>query len=161
MCLCKEIQPVLPKGDQSWIFIGRTDAEAETPLLWPPDVKNWLIWKDPDAEKDWRQKEKKATEDEMAGRHHRFNAYELGQTLGAGEGHRGLAVQQSAGLQRARHDSETEQQQCWIWAKHRLEEKLLPTPLICIMFTPVSVKKTWLIEKFNTWALRCRNFARF
>ena len=55
---CKEIQPVHPKGDQSWIFIGRTDAEAETPILWPPDVKNWLIWKDPDAGKDWGQEEK-------------------------------------------------------------------------------------------------------
>ena len=61
----KEIQPVHPKGNQSWIFIGRTDAEAETPILWPPDVKNWLIRKDPDSEKDWRQKEKTVTEDEM------------------------------------------------------------------------------------------------
>ena len=62
---CKEIQPVHPKGNQSWIFIERTNAEAETPKLWPPDVKNWLIWKDPDAGKDWRQKEKEMTEDEM------------------------------------------------------------------------------------------------
>ena len=63
----KEIQPVHPKGDQSWIFIGRTDAEAETPILWPPDAKNWLMGKDPDAGKDWRQEEKRVTEDEMAG----------------------------------------------------------------------------------------------
>jgi len=62
---CKEIQPVHPKGDQSWIFIGRTDAEAETPILWPPDAKNWLIRKDPDAGKDWRWEEKGTTEDEM------------------------------------------------------------------------------------------------
>ena len=55
---CKQIQPVHPKGDQSWVFIGRTDVEAETPILWPPDAKNWLIWKDPDARKDWRQEEK-------------------------------------------------------------------------------------------------------
>ena len=75
---CKEIQPVHPKGDQSWIFIGRTDAEAETPILWPPDVKNWLIWKDPDAGKDWRQEEKGTTEDEMVGWHHRFNGHEFG-----------------------------------------------------------------------------------
>ena len=60
---CKEIQPVHPKGNQSWIFIERTDAEAETPILWPPDVKIWLIWKDPDAEKDWRQEDKGTTED--------------------------------------------------------------------------------------------------
>ena len=64
---CKEIQPVHPKGNQSWIFIGRTDAEAETPILWPPDAKSWLIWKEPDAGKDWRWEEKGMTEDEMVG----------------------------------------------------------------------------------------------
>ena len=63
----KEIQPVHPKGNQPWIFIGSTDAEAKTPILWPPDAKNWLIWKDPDAGKDWRQEEKGTTEDEMVG----------------------------------------------------------------------------------------------
>ena len=67
---CKEIQPVHPKGNRSWIFIGSTDAEAETPIFWPPDVKNWLIWKDPDAGKDWRQEEKGVTEDEIVGWHH-------------------------------------------------------------------------------------------
>ena len=66
---CKEIQPVHPKGDQSWVFIGRTDAEAETPGLWPPDAKSWLIWKDPDAGKDWGQEEKGMTENEMVGWH--------------------------------------------------------------------------------------------
>ena len=69
---CKEIQPVYPKGNQSWIFIGRTDAEAETPILWPPDAKNWLSGKDPDSGKDWRQEEKGTTEDEMVGCHHRL-----------------------------------------------------------------------------------------
>ena len=67
---CKEIQPVHPKGDQSWMFIGRTDVETETPILWPPDAKSWLIWKDPDAEKDWGQEEKGITEDKMVGWHH-------------------------------------------------------------------------------------------
>ena len=67
---CKEIKPVNPKGNQSWIFIGRTDAEAETPILWPPDEKNWLIGKEPDAGKDWRQEEKGTAEDEMVGLHH-------------------------------------------------------------------------------------------
>ena len=67
---CKEIQPVHPKGDQSWVFTGRTDAEDETPILWPPDAKNWFIWKDPDAGKDWGQEEKGTTEDEMVGWHH-------------------------------------------------------------------------------------------
>ena len=66
----KEIQPVRPKGDQSWVFIQRTDVEAETPILWAPDVKNWLIWKDPDAGKDWRQEEKVMTEDEIVGCHY-------------------------------------------------------------------------------------------
>ena len=74
---CKEIQPVHPKGNQSWIYIGRTDAEAETPILWPPDAKNWLIWKDPDAGKDWRHEEKGTTEDEMVGWHHQLNGHEF------------------------------------------------------------------------------------
>ena len=74
---CKEIQPVHPKGNQSWIFTGSTDAEAEIPILWPPDVKNWLIWKDPDTGKDWRQEEKGMTEDEMVGWYHRLNGHEF------------------------------------------------------------------------------------
>ena len=73
----KEIQPVHPKGNQSWLFIGRADAEAETPVLWPPDVKNWLIGKDPDAGKDWRWEEKGTTEDEMVGWHHWLNGHEF------------------------------------------------------------------------------------
>ena len=75
---CKEIQPVHPKGDQSWEFTGRTDVEAETPILWLPDVKNGLIWKDPDAGKDWRQEEKGTTEEEVVGWHHRLNGPEFG-----------------------------------------------------------------------------------
>ena len=75
--VCKEIQPVHPKGNQSWIFIGRTDAEAEPPKLWPPDAKSWLIWKDPDAGKDWRREEKGTTGDEMAGWHHWLNGHEF------------------------------------------------------------------------------------
>ena len=82
----KEIQPVHPKGNQSWIFIGRTDAEAETLILWPPDVKNWLIQKDPDAGKYWGQEEKGTTEDEMAAWHHWLNGYEFEQALGVGDG---------------------------------------------------------------------------
>ena len=74
---CKEMQPVHPKGNQTWIFIGRTDAEAETPILWPSDAKNWLLGKDSDAGKDWRQEEKGTTEDEMVGWHHRLNGHEF------------------------------------------------------------------------------------
>ena len=74
---CKEIQPVHPQGNQSWIFIGRTDAVAEAPILWPPDVKSWLTGKKPDSEKDWRQEEKWVTDDEMVGWHHCLNGYEF------------------------------------------------------------------------------------
>ena len=82
----KEIKSGNPKGNQSWIFIGRTDAEAEAPILWPPDIKSWLTGKDPDAGKDWRQEEKGMTENETAGWHHRLNGHESEQTPGDGEG---------------------------------------------------------------------------
>ena len=88
---CKEIKPVSPRGNQSWIFIGRTDAEAEAPILWPTDAKNQIIRKDPDAGKDWRQGEKGTTEDEMVGWHHWFNGHEFGQALGVGDGQGSLA----------------------------------------------------------------------
>ena len=87
---CKEIQPVHPKGNQSWVFIGRTDVEAETPIIWPPDAKSWLIWKDPDAGKDWRQEENGMTEDEMVGWHHGLDGRECEWTPGAGDGQGGL-----------------------------------------------------------------------
>ena len=74
---CKEIQPLHPKGDQSWVFIGRTDVEAETPILWPPHAKNGFIGKDPDAGRDWGQEEKGTTEDEMTGWHHRLHGHEF------------------------------------------------------------------------------------
>ena len=88
---CKEIQPVNPKENQSWIFFRRTDAEAEVPILWPPDVKNWLIGKDPDAGKDLGQEEQGTTEDEMVGWHHWLNEHEFEQTLGDSEGQGSLA----------------------------------------------------------------------
>ena len=88
---CKEIKPVNPKGNQPWIFIGRTAAEAETPMLWPPDTKNWLIGKDPDAGKDWRQKGKGTVEDEMVGWHHQLDGLEFEQAPGVGDGQGSLA----------------------------------------------------------------------
>jgi len=88
---CKEIQTVHTKGDQSWVFIGRTHVEAEAPILWPPNVKSWVVWKDPDAGKDWRQEKKGTTEDEMVGWHHRLNGHEFGLTPGVGDGQGGLA----------------------------------------------------------------------
>ena len=106
---CKEIQPVNLKGYQFWVFIGRTDVEAETPILWPPDVKRWLIWKDSDAGKDWGQEEKGTTEDEMAGCHHWLDAHEFGWTLGIGDGQAGLACCDSWG----RNESDTTEWLNW------------------------------------------------
>ena len=88
---CKEIQPVHPKGDQPSVFIGRTDVEAETPVLWSPDGKSWLIGKDPDAGRDWRQEEKGMTEDKMVEWHHRLTGHGFGWTPGVGDGQGGLA----------------------------------------------------------------------
>ena len=106
---CKEIQPVHPKGDQSWVFIGRTDAEAETPILWPPHAKSWLIGKDPDAGSDWGQEEKGTIEDEMAGWHHQLDAHEFGWTPGVGDGQGGLACCDSWG----RKESDTTEWLNW------------------------------------------------
>ena len=104
----KEIQPVNPKGNQSWIFIGRTDAKAKTPVLWPTDAKNWLIGKDPDVGKDWRQEEKVATEDEMAGWHRWLNGHEFKQAPGDGEGQGSLECCSPWGHKESRHDLVTE-----------------------------------------------------
>ena len=107
---CKEIQPVHPKGDQTWMFIGRNDIESETPIFWPPDVKRWLIWKDPDAGKDWRLEEKGTPEDEMAGWHHRLDGQGFGWTLGVCDGQGGLVCCGSWG----RKESDTTEQLNWM-----------------------------------------------
>ena len=107
--LYKEIQPVHPKGDQSWVFIGGTHVEAETPVLWPPDEKSWLIWKDLDAGKDWGQEEKGMTEDEMVGWHHWLDGHGFGWTLGIGDGQGGLACCSSWG----RKESDMTEQLNW------------------------------------------------
>ena len=95
---CRKIQTVHPKGDQSWVFIGRTDVKAESPILWPPDAKSWLIWKDPEVGKDWGQEEKRMTEDEMVLWHYRLNGHEFGWTRGVGDGQGDLAYCSSWGL---------------------------------------------------------------
>ena len=118
---CKEIQPVHPKGGQSCVFIGRTDAKAETPVLWPPRVKSWLIGKDTDAGRDWRQEEKRTTEDEMAGWHHRFNGHEFEWTPGIGDGQGGLACCDSCGCK----ESDTTERLNWIEYNAQLH---VPTP---------------------------------
>ena len=108
---CKEIQPVHPKGDQSWVFIGRNDAEAKTPVLWPPHSKSWLIGKDSDAGRDWGQ-EKGTTEDEMAGWHHQLDGHEFGWTPGwseLGDGQGGLVCCDSWGHK----ESDTTEQLNW------------------------------------------------
>ena len=104
----KDTQPVHLKGNKYWIFIGKTDAEAEAPILWPPDVKNWLIWKDPDAGKDWKW-EKGTKEDEMVGWHHQLNGHEFEWTLGVGDGQGGLVCCSPWG----RKESNTTEQLNW------------------------------------------------
>ena len=106
---CKEIQPVHSKEDQSWVFFGRNDAEAETPILWPPHAKSWLIGKDSDAGRDWGQEEKGMTEDEMAGWHHRLDGLEFGWTPGVGDGQGGLVCCDSWG----RKESDTTERLNW------------------------------------------------
>ena len=108
--LFKEIQPIHSKEDQSWVFFGRNDAKAETPVLWPPHVKSWLIGKDSDAGRDWGQEEKGTTEDEMAGWHHRLNGREFEWTPGVGDGQRGLACCNSWGHK----ESDTTERLNWL-----------------------------------------------
>ena len=144
---CKEIQPLHPKGNQPWIFIGRTDAEAGTLVLWPPDVKSWLIWKDPDAGKDWGQKEKGITEDEVVGWYHRLNGHGFGYTPGVGDGRGGLACCGSWGGK----ESDTTE---WLnWTELRLVITLFPRSKRLLIsygfpkrkecFSFLSIKFTW------------------
>ena len=126
---CKEIQPANPKGDQSWLFIGRTDVEAETPLLWPPDAESWLFWKDPDAGKDWGQEEKGMTEDEMVGWHYRHGWWtwvwvDSGRWWWTGR----PGVLQFMGSQRVGHDWATELS--WTERHFRLLLTMRDTPFL-------------------------------
>ena len=117
---CKEIQLVHPKGNHFWIFIGRTDPEAETPILWSPDEKNWIIWKDPDAGKEWRWEEKAMTEDEMVGWHHRLNGQEFGWTPGVGDEQGGLACCNSWGHK----ESDTTEWLSWTELKQPMAQNI-------------------------------------
>ena len=130
---CKEILPVHPKGDQAWVFIGRTDVEAETPILWPPDMKSWLIGKDFDAGKDWGQEEKGTTEDEMVGWHHQLNGRGFGWTPEVGDGQGGLACCSSWGCK----ESDMTERLNWT-------ELNCKCPLMPLVFACVSVKTLWL-----------------
>ena len=115
---CKEIQPVYPKGDQSWVFIGRTDVEAETPILWPPDAKSWLIWKDPDAGKDWGQEEKGTTEDKM------LDGITDSMDMGLG-GLQELVMERKAWRSWGRRESDTTER--LNWTELMLEKTIPPT----------------------------------
>ena len=127
---CKEIQPVHPKGDQSWVFIGRTDAEAKTPILWPPHAKSWLIGKDCDAGRDWGQ-EKGTTEDEMAGWHHWLDGHESEWTPGVGDGQGGLVCYSSWGHKESDTTEQLNSTDTWnlkhdkwtyLWNRNRISE---------------------------------------
>ena len=132
---CKEIQPVHSKGDESWVFIGRTDAEAETLILWPPDAKSWLIGKDSDAGRDWGQEEKGTTKDEMAGWHHQTDGHEFEWTPGVGDGQGSLACCDSWG----HWESDTTERLNWTEPKWCLCHC---SSLYCDFSTSVQV--TWL-----------------
>ena len=139
---CKEIQPVHSKGDQSWVFIGRTDVEVETPIFWPPDVKIWLIWKDPDAGKDWGQEEKEMTEDEMVG----LNRCGFGWTPGVGDGQGGLACCDSWG----RKDSDMTERLNWTDVLHSVKSviNLLQYSIAnCVSWIP----RLTLLDLWTKW----------
>ena len=136
----KENKLVNSKGNQSWIFIGRTDAEAESPIPWLPDVKNWLLWKDPDARKDWRQEEKGITEDEIVGWHHQLNGHESEQAPGVGDDQRSLACCSPWGGQ----ELDMTERFNWYWG---LNSKL---PWESLIFPWVSPMYSWgtYVKKF-------------
>ena len=121
---CKEINPVNPKENQSWIFFGRTNAEAETPILWPPDAKSWLIWKDPDAGQGWRWEEKGIAENEMVGWHHRLDGHESEQAPRVGAGQGSLECCSPWG----RKESDTTERLNWTEIKSNINRALTPGP---------------------------------
>ena len=143
---CKEIKPVHPKGDQSWVFTGRTDVEAETLILWPPDAKSTPIWKDPDAGKEWRQEEKGTTEDEMVGWHHQLNGHGFGWTPGAGDGQGGLACCGSWG----RKESDTTEWLKWtelklyifIFVMYSIQTDII-SHLLALLYLMTKEKSKW------------------
>jgi len=142
---CKEIQPVHSEGDQSWILIGRTDAEAEAPVLWPPHAKSWLTGKDSDAGKDWGQEEKGTTEDEMAGWHHWLDGHESEWTLGVGDGQGGLACCNSWG----RKESDTTERLNWT----ELNDILCGTSFLSLFPCCVSSLVRWSLRSFASFVM--------
>ena len=153
---CKEIKPVYPKGKKSRIFTGRTEVEAETLILWPPDAKSWLIWKDPDVGKDWRQEEKGTTEDKMVGWHHRLNGHEFGWVPGVGDGQGGLACYSPWGLK----ESDTTEWLKWTEAKmwwtllHAVRYIVGNTPLTCLLHCLGTFNEKTFFLRSDVWKLR-------
>ena len=144
----KEIQPVHPKGDQSWVFIGRTDVEAETPILWPPGTKSWLIWKDPDAGKDWGQEEKGTTEDKMTGWDHWLNGHGFRWTPGVDDGQGGLVCCGSWGCK----ESDTTE---WLnWTKQMFSRNNLVT-CKAQLYHELSLSKVWAYK--SVWSRQGRS----
>ena len=134
---CKEIKPVNPKGNQSWMFIGRSDAEAETPLLWSPDMKTWLTGKDSDAGKDWRQEEKGTTEDEIVGWHHQLEGHEFQQALGVGDRQGSLACCSPWGCK----ELDTTEWTKLNWTQHRPQYIIVE---IVIWESKIAKEQNWL-----------------
>ena len=143
---CKEIQPVHPKGDKSWVFTGRTNAKSETSILWPPDAKSWLIGKDPDAGKDWGQEEKGMTEDEMVGWHHRLDQHGVVWTPGVGDGQGGLACCGSWG----RKESDTAEQMNWTELNDKVCAEITVIPGFWV-FKSTAARISWAFR----WARWC------
>ena len=144
---CKEIQPIHSKGDQSWVFFGSNDVKAETPVLWPPHAKSWLIGKDSDARRDCRQEEKGTTEDEMAGWHHWLNGREFEGTPGVGDGQGDLACCDSWGLK----ESDTTERLNWTDVMVSTTERNYKGRMKCITCCrdEIVVRVIWLVQ--NTW----------
>ena len=148
---CKEIQPVHPNGDKCWVFIGRTDAEAETPVLWPPHVKSWLIGKDPDAGSNWGQDEKGTPEDEMTGWHHWLNGHEFGWTLGVGDGQGGLACCDSWG------HKESDMTETLHWTEWIEISKFTPHPHTLFIFLHSTWHFVTFVCFFYSWNCKLRD----
>ena len=154
--ICKEIQPFNPQGNQPWIFIGRTDPEAETPILWPPDRKNWLIRKDSDAGKDWRWEEKGTTEDEMVGWHYQLDGHEFEQGPGVGDGQGGLACCSPWGLK----EWDATEQLNWTICILSHNGKIENSYYLCKPWKILNVMLFWQCFKFESHFFLIRIFIK-
>ena len=144
---CKQIQPVHSKGDQSWVFIGRNDAKAETPILWPPHAKCWFIGKNSDAGRNWGQEEKGTTEDEMAGWNHQLDGHVFGWSLRVGDGQGGLTCCNSWG----RNESDTTERLNWTEGMNNTSDTVLKTDLLLLRRYPIVFHYCGFLDFHLTW----------